>query len=227
MSEEAKVTREHAPGARPWYERERAQASAYDAIGDRYDEAFPHKEGQIDFTERLLRRLPDRARVLDLGCGTGLPTTGQLASAGHRVTGLDLSPRMVALARANVPEADIVQGDMVDLSPDDAGYDAIVSFFSLLHLPRSGISEMLGTIRRSLAPEGRLCLSMVEADVDDIVIPFLGQPLRVTGYLRDDLHTVLSRAGLTIEEEEVHSYIPATTQAEPEIQIFLICRRDR
>lgn len=227
MSEEAADTSGHIPGTHPWDEREQAQAAAYDAIGDRYDEVFPHKEGQLDFTSRLLDRLPNEARVLDLGCGTGLPTTGQLVSAGHRVTGLDLSPGMVALARTNVPGAHFLRGDMIDLSPNDAEYDAVVSFFSLLHLPRSKVSEMLEIIRRSLTPGGRLCLSMVEADVDDIVIPFLGQPLRVTGYLRDDLYTVLERAGFVIEEEQVHSYIPATTQAEPEIQIFLLCRRDR
>lgn len=57
------------------------QAEAFDAIGKRYDEAFPHKEGQIAAVQRLLAELPAQARVLDVGCGTGLPTCGQLADS--------------------------------------------------------------------------------------------------------------------------------------------------
>lgn len=208
-----------------WEEREAAQASAYDMIGERYDEAFPHKAGQIEFVDRLLHRLPPGARVLDLGCGTGLPTSRQLVDAGCRVTGTDISPVMLDLARRNVPEARIIQADMLDLDPEAARYDAVVAYFSLLHLPRARIPETLRLIHGALAPGGRLCLSMVEADVDDITIPFLGSPVRVTGYLRDDLRAVLTTAGFRVEDEEAFPYAPATTQAQPEIQLFLICER--
>lgn len=40
-----------------WAERQRAQASGFDAIGTRYDEVFPHKEGQIRTVEQLLGKL--------------------------------------------------------------------------------------------------------------------------------------------------------------------------
>ena len=63
------------------------QAEAFDAIGDRYDEAFPHKEGQISAGAWLAGQLPAGSRILDLGCGTGLPTARQLTESrapGHR-----------------------------------------------------------------------------------------------------------------------------------------------
>src|SRR6185437_6763230 len=88
-----------------WLDRETAQARAYDEIGARYDEAFPHKEGQLACAERLLERLEPGARVLDLGAGTGLPTARQLIAAGCQVTCLDLAPGMLELAQANVPGA--------------------------------------------------------------------------------------------------------------------------
>lgn len=71
------------------------QAEAFDAIGERYDEAFPHKEGQVAAAEWLIGSLPAGSRALDLGCGTGLPTAGQLAAAGVEVVGVDLSDGMV------------------------------------------------------------------------------------------------------------------------------------
>ncbi|MEU1302095.1 class I SAM-dependent DNA methyltransferase [Streptomyces shenzhenensis] len=205
------------------------QAEAFDAIGDRYDEAFPHKEGQVAAAEWLVESLPPGARVLDLGCGTGLPTARRLADAGFQVVGVDLSHAMVELARANVPEAEFHQLDIADLRPggprDLGRFDAVTAFFALLMLPRAEIPLALESIRRLLAPEGVFTLSMVEADVDDFAIPFLGSTVRVSGYLRDELREVVDTAGFDIVGESRYSYAPASADVQPEEQIFLRCRR--
>ncbi|RMB86075.1 class I SAM-dependent methyltransferase [Streptomyces shenzhenensis] len=205
------------------------QAEAFDAIGDRYDDAFPHKEGQVAAAEWLVESLPPGARVLDLGCGTGLPTARRLADAGFQVVGVDLSHAMVELARANVPEAEFHQLDIADLRPggprDLGRFDAITAFFALLMLPRAEIPLALESVRRLLAPEGVFALSMVEADVDDFAIPFLGSTVRVSGYLRDELREVVDTAGFDIVGESLYSYAPASADVQPEEQIFLRCRR--
>ncbi|MFJ5840694.1 class I SAM-dependent DNA methyltransferase [Streptomyces shenzhenensis] len=205
------------------------QAEAFDAIGDRYDDAFPHKEGQVAAAEWLVESLPPGARVLDLGCGTGLPTARRLADAGFQVVGVDLSHAMVELARANVPEAEFHQLDIADLRPggprDLGRFDAVTAFFALLMLPRAEIPLALESVRRLLAPEGVFALSMVEADVDDFAIPFLGSTVRVSGYLRDELREVVDKAGFDIVGESLYSYAPASADVQPEEQIFLRCRR--
>ena len=206
-----------------WAERSKHQATAFDRIGDRYDEAFPHKEGQEERIRRLLDLLPPDAHVLDLGSGTGLPTARQLVQAGVRVTGHEISERMIELARINVPEAEFVRADILDLQPVETQYDAIVAFFSLLCLPRARIPEALSRVRASLLPGGLLCLSMVEADLDDVPISFLGSKVRVSGYPRAELRTVLEEAGLIVEDERVVTYDPQGSR--PEVQIFLTCRR--
>jgi predicted TPR repeat methyltransferase len=210
------------------------QAEAFDAIGDRYDVAFPHKSGQLATGAWLASSLPDGSRILELGCGTGLPTARQLVDAGHRVTGVDLSRRMVELARANVPEAGFHRMDMADLRAGGTGeelaggtgrYDGVVAFFSLLMLPRREIPYALAMVHRLLAPGGLLGLSMVEADVDDFTIPFLERSIRVSGYLRDELRLVVKDAGFEVLEEFSYAYAPASTQVPPEEQLFLHCRR--
>lgn len=215
----------HDRGDAAWIEREAAQARAYDTIGARYDEAFPHKEGQVACTEALLEELPPGARVLDVGCGTGLPTARQLVAAGCEVTCLDISPRMLELAEANVPQASFVLGNVLDLPQEAGGYDGATAFFSLLHLPRAKLRDAMHLLRDILVPGGLLALSMVEADLDDVPIPFLGSRIRVTGLLRDELRSILLESGFTVELAQTVSYAPETSEAGPEIQLFYVCRR--
>jgi SAM-dependent methyltransferase len=211
--------------AADWRTRETGQAAAYDRIGARYDDAFPHKDGQVACGNWLLARLEPAARVLDVGCGTGLPTARQLVAGGCAVNCIDISPAMLAYARRNVPEARFTELDVMNLDRLPGSFDAVVAFFSLLNLPRATIPRALGLIRGALAPGGLFSLAMVEADVDDVPISFLGSRILVTGYLREELRSVLHAAHFSIEEEKAISYAPASTGARPEIQLFLNCRR--
>ncbi|MDQ8702400.1 class I SAM-dependent methyltransferase [Streptomyces sp. LHD-70] len=205
------------------------QAEAFDAIGARYDEAFPHKEGQLAAGEWLAKTLPPGSRVLDVGCGTGVPTARQLVDAGHTVVGVDLSATMLDLARRNVPEGEFHQRDIAGLRAEGPGglgtFDGITCFFTLLMLPRAEIPHALVRLRSLLRPGGLLSLSMVEADLDDTAIPFLGRTIRVSGFRRDALREVVGAAGLDIAGEDAYAYEPAGPDAHPEHQLFLNCRR--
>lgn len=202
------------------------QADSFDAIGDRYDEAFPHKEGQLAAGAWLAAELPPGSLVLDLGCGTGLPTARQLVDAGHRVVGTDLSPGMLKLARENVPRADFHRIDIADTERQDLGpFDGAAAFFSLLMLPQEEIPYALRMLHGQLREGGLLALGMVEADVNDFSMPFLGNTIRVSGYLREDLRRVVRDAGFEIVGEDAYAFAPASTEVPPEIQLFLHCRR--
>ncbi|WP_244177827.1 class I SAM-dependent DNA methyltransferase [Streptomyces atriruber] len=210
-------------------EDRRGQAEAFDAIGQHYDDAFPHKEGQLAAGRHLAETLPAGSRVLDVGCGTGLPTARQLTESGHSVLGTDISAGMLELAGKNVPAAEFRQLDIADLRAEGPGgvgrFDGVACFFALLMLPRAEIPEALRLLHGLLWPGGLMELSMVEADLDDAAIPFLGHTIRVSGYLRDELRQVVRNAGFEITGEDTYSYAPASTDAPPEHQVFLHCRR--
>lgn len=208
-----------------WANRQREQAAGFDAIGARYDEVFPHKDGQLHAGQLLLERLPAGASVLDVGCGTGLPTARQLADAGCAVTGIDISANMLDLARRNVPEASFVQRDAADVDAGLGRFHAVVAFFSLLMLPRVRIVRALAAVHEMLLPAGWLAVGMVEADIDDVPLPFLGAPLRVTGWPREQLRRVIEDAGFAVQVEDARSYAPPAPDAPRETQLLLLAHR--
>lgn len=211
----------------------------FDSIGPRYDDAYPDRKGQSEAGAWLLDQLPPGARVLDLGCGSGLPTARQLSSGGLLVTGVDISPGMLRLARGHAPSARFHRLDMRDAgtmralaagAPPELGpaglhrFDAVAAFFSLMLLPRAEIPDLLRRIRTLLVPGGRFVLGMVEADVDDYPLPFLGREIRVSGYLREELARLLTEHGFRIEYQAAYPYAPASTEVPPEEQLYYHCR---
>lgn len=204
--------------------RQEMQAHAFDRIGERYDQAFPHKDGQVAAAEWLIGQLPAGSRVLDAGCGTGLPTSRQLMAAGLQVLGVDISDGMLALARRNVPAAEFHRLDLLELDDRWGTFDAAVVFFSLLMLPRADIGPAVRRIRALLPADAPCVVAMVEADLDDVPIPFLGSTLRVSGYPRGQLQAMLEATGFAVAEIREHAYDPAGPGAPPEVQLFAYCR---
>nr|WP_298895950.1 class I SAM-dependent methyltransferase [uncultured Altererythrobacter sp.] len=65
-----------------------------------------------DWIDAFIDLLPAGARVLDVGCGSGLPIARKLVSAGLVVTGIDTTPEFCELARRNVPSGTFLEMDM-------------------------------------------------------------------------------------------------------------------
>lgn len=97
-------------------------------------------------------------RTLDVGCGEGR-LTRHLASLGHRVVGIDVSPTLVAAARELASEMELHVADAAALPFDDASFDVIVSFMCL-----HDVDDLAGAVRemaRVLSPGGVVCVAVV------------------------------------------------------------------
>ncbi|HXV93590.1 MAG TPA: methyltransferase domain-containing protein [Pseudonocardia sp.] len=196
----------------------------FDHIGEAYDEAFSDREAQREHGRRLITALPAGARVLDHGCGSGVPTARQLVDAGFELVGVDESERMLTLARERVPEARFERRDLRDLGEDLGEFDAVVSYFALLMLPRSEIPGVLSGIAGRLRPGGLLALGMVAGDFDDVEIPFVnGVPIRVSAYpTAAELAEVVSGAGFEVTSSEE---VGVPSERGVETQQFVLARR--
>jgi SAM-dependent methyltransferase len=103
----------------------------------------------------LLPRLERGSRVLDLGCGCGIPVSRVLA-ADHRVTGVDLSPVQIERARRLVPGASFLCADMTKIEFEPASFDAVVDLFAIIHVPLEEQPPLLSGIASWLKPGGLL-----------------------------------------------------------------------
>jgi SAM-dependent methyltransferase len=133
--------------------------AGYDVIAEEYLRTR-HADGEdLRLLDDLSARLPDGARVLDAGCGAGVPVARRLAARFH-VTGVDISAAQIELARGLVPQATFIQADMTALAFPDASFDAICSFYAIIHVPREEHPALLRTFHRLLVPGGLLLASM-------------------------------------------------------------------
>ena len=97
------------------------------------------------------------APVADLGCGPG-HLTAHLATLGVPAFGVDLSPRMVEIARGAYPHVDFREGSMTGLDLADGELGGILAWYSTHHTPEDQLSTVFAEFHRTLAPGGHLML---------------------------------------------------------------------
>ena len=136
----------------------------FEARLDGYDEhmmtAIAGAEEFYPFTAGLLPREPG-ARVLDLGCGTGLELGEYFAkNPTARVTGIDLAPGMLRALAEKFPDRDLelICGSYFDV-PFGADYDGAVSVESLHHFTKEEKIPLYRRLRDALKPGGAFVLT--------------------------------------------------------------------
>ncbi|MBU8932490.1 MAG: class I SAM-dependent methyltransferase [candidate division Zixibacteria bacterium] len=148
--------------------------AGYNTISNEYLAARTKNSRDVQLLEELVQRLPRGARILDAGCGAGVPIT-RLLSQHFEVVGVDFSEAQIKLAQQLVPEAQFVCEDMTELSFQDATFDAICSYYAIIHVPRQEHKTIFRQFFRLLKPSGLalLCLGADDLD-DDIVEDYMG-----------------------------------------------------
>jgi SAM-dependent methyltransferase len=118
------------------------------------------------YIQQLFKYLPKNSSVLDLGCGAGVPIDDVLIKAGHAVTGIDISSSQIKLARQNCPKGFFIQGDIQDLKNGEYSVQAVVSFYTLFHVPKERQAGVLKIIASFLPKGGMLLISMGDREFE-------------------------------------------------------------
>jgi ubiquinone/menaquinone biosynthesis C-methylase UbiE len=176
----------------------------YDAVSVRYDEAYGAETKYGQWLGDLRRRIPAGGTVLDLGCGSGVPVARTLTAAGYRVTGVDISEVQIRRAREQVPEAQFIRADASAVPFEDASFDAVVSFFALIHLPLSEQPPLLRKIAQWLRPGGWFVATTGHRAWTGVEENWLGGGAAMWWSHADAAtnRAWITEAGLTVEREE-------------------------
>lgn len=139
--------------------------NTFNKLAEQYQDKYMDFDFYVDTFETFCELVQPDAEILEVACGPGNITRYLLnRSPSFRITGIDLAPNMIKLARVNNPSAEFQVMDSRDISTIDRQYDAILSGFCCPYLSREDVAKFIADARRLLRPAGILYLSTMEDD---------------------------------------------------------------
>jgi len=170
----------------------------YNTIAERYLAERRRDSEDVRLLSDFIKRLPAHARVLDAGCGAGIPIS-QILSERFYVTGVDFSEAQIELAKKNLPKATFLCEDMTKLNFPENTFDGVTSYYAIIHIPREEHLSLLANFHRMLKPCGLalLCLG-AEHLVDDIDENYLGTRMYWSHYDTETYLRMLGDCGFSI-----------------------------
>jgi SAM-dependent methyltransferase len=176
-------------------------AAGYDAMADTWESwsANVTDDPRRDWLAKLADRLPDRAHVVELGCGNGTEETRELARR-FRLTGVDLSAEQLRRARERVPEATFVQDDLTTFAAAPGSLHAVCAFYVLNHVPRDLLPGLFARVHTWLRPGGLFLATLGASDIENWEGEWLGVPMYFSGYEPGENRRLLAAFELVADE---------------------------
>ena len=184
--------------------RTRIVEQGYDEIADSFVEWRDRivDDPRLWWMNQLTSRLEEGARVLELGCGAGIPDTRLLAER-FRVTGVDISREQIRRARTNVPSAEFIRADFTSLELEVASFDAVAAFCSFNNVPRDLLAGVFERIHSWLAPAGLFLAALGTSDTESWIGEWLGTTMYFSSFPPDTNRQLLGDAGFELLLDEL------------------------
>jgi ubiquinone/menaquinone biosynthesis C-methylase UbiE len=168
-------------------------AQFYDEIINLHHEEFNYKGIQYKkWLDLLASKLNKGDTILDLGCGNGRAVK-YFVDRRFRGVGIDISDKMLALARKYVPKGRFYKKEFTDINFKPESIDAVISFFALNHIPKSEFKKTIRICRKILKKDGILLLGMVKGRSEGLFEGFYGKKLKLygAGYTKKEIVHIL------------------------------------
>jgi len=151
--------------------------------------------------DRLVEALPKSARVLDLGCGGGIPVARNLAECALRVTGIDSSPAMIALCRQRLPKQEWIVADMRSLSLGRS-FDGIIAWDSFFHLKPDDQRRMFAVFAAH-AEEATILMFNTGPAHGEAIGSYRADPLYHASLDPDEYNRLLATSGFALVDHVI------------------------
>jgi cyclopropane fatty-acyl-phospholipid synthase-like methyltransferase len=181
-------------------------ARGYDRVAEEYAalESQHSPWPRLERVQAFIADLPDGSRVLDVGCGNGVPAILEMA-ARHSVVGVDISPAQIALARSNVPNAAFHSADAREIEFPAGSFDAIVALYLIDNVPREDYPALFRKLAGWLRPGGRILLSAEPGDDPGRIYEWLGVPMFINTLPAEEVAALLGQVSLRVVQMETAS----------------------
>lgn len=126
--------------------------------------------------EEFLSHLPERGTVLDIGCGGGVPVLWTLVDQGFNAKGIDFSQGRLDVAKENVPEAELILGDITKTDFKPESFDGIISAYAFIHIFRTQHPHLYTKIFRWLKLGGVMLVGTARTEWEE-VSDYFGVPM--------------------------------------------------
>jgi cyclopropane fatty-acyl-phospholipid synthase-like methyltransferase len=139
--------------------------NTFEKYADEYEGKYMGYAPYVETYKLLSELLGADASILDAACGPGNISKFLLQeSPARNIHGIDLSPKMINLARRNCPTARFAVLDCRDIFSLPGPYDGIIAGFCLPYLSREEVETFIGDARKILSAGGVFYISVMEGD---------------------------------------------------------------
>jgi ubiquinone/menaquinone biosynthesis C-methylase UbiE len=132
--------------------------AVYDKTADEYAKQAEKRGPKIERSQ-FMQSIPEHGSILDVGCGSGRDAK-IFCDHGFTVTGVDLSGKLLEIAKKNIPTAIFLKEDLRDLHFPSNSFDGIWACTSLIHIKHVEIERVLRTFYTFLKPNGIIGIVM-------------------------------------------------------------------
>ncbi|HUT81873.1 MAG TPA: class I SAM-dependent methyltransferase [Candidatus Bathyarchaeia archaeon] len=179
-------------------DRKNIVREGYNKVASQYLAMRNEDLEEMSYLPEFCSLLPEGGRVLDAGCGGGIPFTKYLSDA-FEVIGIDISETQIKLAKKNVPKAQFFIKDMTQLDFPDNYFDGILAYYSIIHIPREEQEGLFKNLFRMLKPNGVALFSLHSTDDPETIYnDFFGEEMFWSGFDAETNLDILKKIGFKI-----------------------------
>lgn len=183
---------------KPIMKSEKIVSKWYDITGEKCLKFYKKsQDNEIIQLSRLLEKIPKDSQILDAGCGNGKPVAKFLSEKGYNVIGVDISKKLIKEAQKNAPKAKFKIMSIYNLKFPLKRFDAIVSFFAILHLEKSKIISVFKSFHKILSDSGYLLFS-VNKGKEEGYFKFFGKKVFFSAYSKKEIEEILRKTNFKV-----------------------------
>ncbi len=171
--------------------------AGYDQLGELYSKERK-RFGNWKEVKEFTSLLPQGAKVLDAGCGPGIPISEYLDKAGFEVIGIDISKNMLSIARENVPGATFKQMNMVSLDFPPESFDGAISCYAIIHNPMETHADIFASFHKILKTGGILLVSVASWEWEEFA-DYLGVDMFWSHHSPSMSESIIKESGFDIK----------------------------